>query len=136
GLARIFELQGDLEKAKAEYKLVTGGFAASAENRIKELEKPGTKETYAWLATAEGPRTAAPLGPGVPGQQPQLAPGEIGLPAATPLRSRRERPVRSQDSPRAVECPSPRRRLVRRHRRYGPWHRRGRRPLQRRQSRC
>jgi predicted negative regulator of RcsB-dependent stress response len=95
GLARIYELQNQLDKAKEEYKLVTGGFAAVAENRIKELDKPDTKETYAWLATAEGPRATAPIGPGIPGQQPQFAPGELDLPAAkTPAE---EKPISVDD---------------------------------------
>lgn len=82
GLARLYELQGDLDKARQEYKLVAGGFAAVAEERLKELDKADMKETYAWLATAEGPRRTSPIGPGVPGQQPQFTPGEIELPAA------------------------------------------------------
>jgi hypothetical protein len=82
GLARIFELQNQLDKAKEEYKLVTGGFATAAAERIKELDKKDVQDTFTWLATAEGPRRSSPVGPGIPGQQPQFTPGEIDLPAA------------------------------------------------------
>lgn len=97
GLARLYELQSDLEKAKGEYKLVTGGFAAVAEQRIKELDKPDTKEIYTWLATAEGPRRTSPTGPGTPGQQPQFAPGEIELPAAKTPAEESSKPISVDD---------------------------------------
>jgi predicted negative regulator of RcsB-dependent stress response len=83
GLARVYELKNELDKAKAEYKLVTGGFAALAEQRLKDLDKPDTIAAYAWLATAESPRITAPAGPGIPGVSPGFTPGEIDLPAAT-----------------------------------------------------
>lgn len=83
GLGRVYELQNELDKALAEYRLVKGGFSVLAEERIKQLEKQDTKDAYAWLATAEGPRRTAPLGPGTPGQRPGFSPGEIALPSAT-----------------------------------------------------
>lgn len=97
GLARAYELQGDLEQAQAEYQLVTGGFAAAAEDRIKELDNQNTKDTYAWLATAEGPRRTAPAGPGIPGQQPQFSPGEIELPKAKAPTEEAEKPISVDD---------------------------------------
>jgi hypothetical protein len=83
GLGRVYELQNELDKAREEYLAVKGGFQLLAEQRAAELEKPITKETYAWLATAQGPRRSAPTGPGTPGRQPGFAPGELDLPAAT-----------------------------------------------------
>ncbi|MEX2091023.1 MAG: hypothetical protein WD971_00020 [Pirellulales bacterium] len=82
GLGRVYELRSDLDKAREEYLAVKGGFELLAQQRAKELEEQNTKEAYAWLATAEGPRRAAPAGPGTPGQRPGFAPGELDLPAA------------------------------------------------------
>jgi predicted negative regulator of RcsB-dependent stress response len=84
GLGRVYELQNDLDKAREEYLAVKGGFARLAEQRVKQLAEKDTKETHAWLATAESPRRAAPAGPGMPGQRPGFAPREIGLPAESP----------------------------------------------------
>ncbi len=83
GLARVYELQNDLEKARTEYQAVTGSFTELAKQRIKELEKPRIQKTYEWLATAEGPRRSAPSGPGTPGVRPGFTPGELELPAAS-----------------------------------------------------
>jgi len=83
GLGRIYELQNELDKARAEYLAVTGGFVEIAKQRAKDLEKPSAKATYDWLATAEGPRRTAPTGPGTPGVRPGFTPGELDLPAET-----------------------------------------------------
>jgi predicted negative regulator of RcsB-dependent stress response len=83
GLGRVYELQNQLDKAREEYLAVKGGFAALAEERAKQLENQDTKEAYSWLSTAEGPRRAAPIGPGTPGQRPGFNPGEIELPPAS-----------------------------------------------------
>jgi hypothetical protein len=80
GLARISEMQGDLDKAREQYEQVTGAYAKYAKDQIERLAKPDAKETYAWLQTAQPPKPVAPLGPGVPGQRPEFSPGEIALP--------------------------------------------------------
>ncbi|MEN0110378.1 MAG: hypothetical protein AAF805_06605 [Planctomycetota bacterium] len=49
GLARSYELQGDLDQARTTYARVTGGFAPLAEARIAELESPRVADDYAWL---------------------------------------------------------------------------------------
>jgi predicted negative regulator of RcsB-dependent stress response len=82
GLGRMYELRCELDKAREEYRAVTGGFAAVAEQRIKDLEEPDAEDVYSWLATAQAPRRAAPSGPGTPGQRPSFAPGELEMPAA------------------------------------------------------
>ena len=81
GLARVYEMQNDLEKARAEYAQVTGPYAKYAKAQAERLAKPEAKETYAWLATAEPPRPRAPMGPGTPGQKPEFSPGDLSLPA-------------------------------------------------------
>ncbi|MGD9633303.1 MAG: tetratricopeptide repeat protein [Pirellulales bacterium] len=83
GLARIYELGNDLDKAIAEYGKVEGGFKLIADQRVEELKKPATKDVYSWLATAQGPTSTAPTGPGTPGVSPGFSPSEIELPAAS-----------------------------------------------------
>jgi tetratricopeptide (TPR) repeat protein len=83
GLARIYEMQNKLDKAKEEYGKVTGAFAAYAKVQAERLAKPETEEAYAWLATAQLPLPKAPAGPGIPGQRPEFSPGEMNLPAAS-----------------------------------------------------
>ncbi len=80
GLARVYEMQGDLDKAKAQYGQVTGSYAVYAKAQAERLSKPETKDTYAWLETAQPPLPKAPMGPGTPGQKPEFSPGEIALP--------------------------------------------------------
>jgi hypothetical protein len=81
GLGRVYELRNELDRAIDEYRAVTGGFSKLAEQRVKDLEEKDTQETYAWLAIAQGPRRAAPEGPGTPGERPEFAPGELEIPA-------------------------------------------------------
>jgi tetratricopeptide (TPR) repeat protein len=83
GMARVYEMQNDLAKAKAEYEKVGGGYAEFAKAQIKRLDKPETKETLDWLAKAEPPRTQPPTGPGVPGRHLEFSPGDLSLPEAT-----------------------------------------------------
>jgi predicted negative regulator of RcsB-dependent stress response len=80
GLARIYEMQNHLDKARAQYREVTGAYADYAKREAERLEKPEAQETYTWLATAQPPRPQVPMGPGVPGQRPDFSPGDIGLP--------------------------------------------------------
>ncbi len=83
GLARVYEMQNELDKAKGQYDQVTGPFEKYAKEQAERLSKPEAKETYAWLATAQAPVSRAPMGPGVPGKQPEFTPGEIALPGTT-----------------------------------------------------
>jgi predicted negative regulator of RcsB-dependent stress response len=83
GLARIYEMQNELDNAIKEYKQVTGPYATYAKQQAERLARPDAKETYTWLATAQPPRPKAPMGPGTPGQRPEFAPGDIGMPGAT-----------------------------------------------------
>jgi hypothetical protein len=83
GLARVFEMQNELEKARTQYEQVTGPFAEYAKAQAARLAKPEAKETYAWLATAQAPISRPPMGPGTPGQPPEFAPGDIPLPNGT-----------------------------------------------------
>ena len=83
GLARVYEMQNELEKARAQYEQVAGPFAKYAKAQAERLAKPEAKETYAWLATAQAPISRPPMGPGTPGQRPEFAPGEISLPNGT-----------------------------------------------------
>ena len=75
GLARVYELQNELDKAREEYGKVEGGFKLIADQRIEQLDKPETKEVYAWLATAKARGARRPTGPGTPGRQPRVRPG-------------------------------------------------------------
>ncbi len=87
GLGRVYEMQNQLDKARAQYEQVTGPYAAYAKVQAERLANPEAKETYNWLATAQAPAPRAPMGPGTPGQQPEFSPGDISLPngsGATP----------------------------------------------------
>jgi hypothetical protein len=85
GLARVYEMQNELEKARNEYEQVAGTYAKYAKAQAERLAQPEAKETYAWLATAEAPRPVAPLGPGTPGKGPELFPSDIPLPGESNL---------------------------------------------------
>lgn len=82
GLARIYEMQNHLDKARAQYREVTGAYADFAKREAERLDKPDSQDTYTWLATAQPPRQQVPMGPGVPGQTPPFSPADLGLPGA------------------------------------------------------
>lgn len=86
GLGRIYEMQNDLERAKQEYASVRGGFTQLAEARAKQIDDQQSRKELEraldWLTTAEPPRRPSPSGPGVPGRQPELSPGNLQMPAA------------------------------------------------------
>jgi tetratricopeptide (TPR) repeat protein len=84
GLARIYEMQNKLDKAREEYGKVTGAYAKYAQAQAERLGKPDVQETYAWLATAQIPLPKSPAGPGTPGQRPEFSPGEMNLPTTGP----------------------------------------------------
>ena len=83
GLARVYEMQNELDKAREQYDQVTGPYAKYAKAQAERLATPEAQETYAWLATAQPPRPVQPMGPGTPGKRPDFSPGEIPLPNAT-----------------------------------------------------
>jgi hypothetical protein len=81
GMARVYEMRNELDKARDEYLKVTGGYAKYAELQAERLADPESKDTYAWLAKAEPPRLRAPAGPGTPGKEPDFSVGDLSLPA-------------------------------------------------------
>jgi hypothetical protein len=83
GMARIYEMQNELDKAREQYLLVEGGYDEYAKQQAERLAQPETKDTYAWLATAQPPLPKAPMGPGTPGQRPAFSPGDLPLSGAT-----------------------------------------------------
>ncbi|MEX0642261.1 MAG: hypothetical protein WD468_06145 [Pirellulales bacterium] len=84
GLARVYEMQNELDKARDEYLKVTGGYAEFAQDRAKELSEKKAQDVCAWLAAAEPPRRPTPTGPGNPGQTPPFSASDMQLPNATP----------------------------------------------------
>jgi tetratricopeptide (TPR) repeat protein len=82
GLARAYEMQGDLNQAREAYLKVRGGYEEYAKLQAERLAEPETKETYAWLATARPPVSRPPAGPGTPGERPDFSEGELALPGA------------------------------------------------------
>lgn len=82
GLARVYEMQNHLEKARDEYRQVTGPYAAYAQQQAVRLENPEVKDTCAWLATAELPKPKGSGGPGAPGRPPEFSPTDMSLPPA------------------------------------------------------
>jgi hypothetical protein len=85
GMARVYEMQNEPEKAREEYLKVGGGYADFAKRQAERLAKPETKETFEWLAKAEPPRMQPPVGPGTPGRGPEFSPGDLSLPEGTVL---------------------------------------------------
>jgi predicted negative regulator of RcsB-dependent stress response len=84
GMARIYEMRNELDKARDEYLKVGGGYADYAKQQAERLAKPEAKDTYAWLEKAQPPLVAPPMGPGTPGRRPAFSAGDLSLPGATP----------------------------------------------------
>ena len=85
GMARVYEMQNELEKARDEYREGEGRLRrVMPSSRPSGSAKPEAKETYAWLATADAAATPAPMGPGTPGQRPEFSAGDLPLPGETP----------------------------------------------------
>jgi hypothetical protein len=84
GLARVYEMQNELDKANQEYLKVTGGFQEFAQQQAERVASPEAKDAYAWLATAQAPRPKVPAGPGTPGQRPEFSAGDFPLPGESP----------------------------------------------------
>lgn len=95
GLARVYESQGNLEKAQQEYqrlldKWPEGAYAITARERLKDLSQKSTKEFYDWFAVNE-PKPSAAGDLGTPGSRPSFnldneptdfSPLELNSPAA------------------------------------------------------
>jgi hypothetical protein len=84
GLARVFEMQNQLEKARDEYSKLEGGFKEFGKQQAERLAEPEALAIYAWLDKAQPPRATAPAGPGTPGQRPEFSAGDLSMPQATP----------------------------------------------------
>jgi tetratricopeptide (TPR) repeat protein len=71
GLARAYESQGNLEKAKEHYEEVgkRGAYAAAATSRLEDLKRPATKQLYDRFAKFD-PQPVSPVGFGQPGERP------------------------------------------------------------------
>jgi hypothetical protein len=82
GLARVYEMQDELDKAREEYSKVTGSYAKFAEDRAKVLDEKKTQDAIAWLATATPPRRPSPTGPGTPGKAPSFSFRDMPMPDA------------------------------------------------------
>ena len=77
GLARVYELRGDLEESVKQYKKVRGPFAELARERAEQLELPRIKQDYAWIASTEGEAGDQPA------DRPGLEADDIDLPEDT-----------------------------------------------------
>jgi hypothetical protein len=80
GLARVYEMQDERDKALAEYKLVGEPYSGVAKAQVERLNLPGTAEAMTWLADAQPPRATLPMGPGMEGKRPAFSPSDISLP--------------------------------------------------------
>jgi hypothetical protein len=75
GLARVYEMRSELDKATKEYALVEGAFADLAKQRVEALQSTRAQEVYNWLATAPTPRAISGeggLGATSTGQTPEF----------------------------------------------------------------
>lgn len=77
GLARSYELEGNVPQAIEAYEQVQGAFKQLAEDRIAALSEPEAQSDFEWLLTAQSPAIRAPLGPGIPGMQPEFTPDAL-----------------------------------------------------------
>jgi predicted negative regulator of RcsB-dependent stress response len=84
GMARIYEIRGELDKAREEYLKVKGGNETYAKAQAERLATPESKETYAWLAKAQPVRPRSASTPGVPGKEPDFSAADLALPGETP----------------------------------------------------
>ena len=79
GLARIYEIRSELDRAREYYGQVTGAFREFAEARLAILDEQPTKESIDWLATAKPPVLTPPVGPGTPGATPEFSVDPLDL---------------------------------------------------------
>jgi hypothetical protein len=87
GMARIYEIRGELDKAREEYLKVKGGNEEYAKAQAERLATPESKETYAWLAKAQPARPRPMATQGVPGKEPDFSASDLALPGETPAGS-------------------------------------------------
>ena len=104
GMARVYEMQNELEKARAEYEKVTGGYADFAKERAKQLGEKKVQDVYAWLATATPPRRPSPVGPGTPGKTPGFSVNDMPLPGETPATGAPAQAAQPCRGPRSTIC--------------------------------
>ncbi|MGL4513529.1 MAG: hypothetical protein ACRCT8_10595 [Lacipirellulaceae bacterium] len=78
GVARAFDMRGEIDKAIEQYGRVTGSFGKLAAARAEELAAPRVKDDYAWLAQA-----SAKAGPAGAATRPDLEPDDVATPAET-----------------------------------------------------
>ncbi|MEQ8838555.1 MAG: hypothetical protein RID07_17255, partial [Lacipirellulaceae bacterium] len=72
GLARVYEMHNEPEKAKKAYAAVRGIFETVAQQRLEVLESEPNQKAMDWLATADLPEPAS-LSGGLPGVRPDFA---------------------------------------------------------------
>lgn len=82
GLARVYEMKNEVDKAIEQYNSVQGAFSELSKERAKELGEAKTRLALDWLATAEAPRRLPPMGPGTPGQRPNFSADDLSIPGA------------------------------------------------------
>ena len=109
GLARVYEMQNELDKAREEYLARSrAAYAEYAKEQAERLEKPEAKDTYAWLATAEAAAAHVADGPRHAGPAPGVFPGDCRLPGATGA-TRHEPAAAADDIDRRLACKGDRR---------------------------
>jgi hypothetical protein len=84
GMARIYEIRGELDKAREEYLKVKGGNGEYAKAQAERLATPESKDTYEWLAKAPPARPRSTATQGVPGKEPDFSASDLALPGGTP----------------------------------------------------
>lgn len=72
GLARVYELQNKVDKAKEQYLTVRGNFQPQAAARAEHLASEDVKQTYDWLASADLPKRDLTGGSGATGVRPDF----------------------------------------------------------------
>ena len=66
GLARVYEMQGNLNAAREQYAKVRGPYAQIAAERAEQLELPRVQEDYAWITKTNAQPVDTPAeGPGL-----------------------------------------------------------------------
>ena len=78
-LGRALELKGELEQAREQYALVTGGFAAVAQARAEQLDSPKVQKAYEWITATKTAQAAATTPTGLE----DFEPDDIEMPEVT-----------------------------------------------------
>ena len=115
GLARVHECLGEIKKAEEEYQAIASKWhdtpvAIDAEQRLKDLQRPETKEFYEWFAKQDIGRRISP-NPGKPGLKSpfnlNLLPDSPDAPAASPADGAAPAAGTTSDAPGAVSSEAP-----------------------------